>query len=455
MQSVGTEILLGDILNTNSKYLSVQLAKLGISVLRHTTVGDNPERLAAALRTALERSDIVIATGGLGPTADDITRDVCCEVMGFELTLDQKIADGIRSYFESKGIEMPESNLRQAYVPVGGTVFENNHGTAPGLGLKKNGKCVCILPGPPYEMAPMYHESVVPYLAEYSEGSIVSHTVRTMGIGESAMAELCSDLLEKEKGISKEYMFEKVEAALVSAYKKEEGSTSVRVAINRDKRQLKLWVVQTCGGPRPWDKARANAADEFFKTKIEILDLSKLTDAMKDLANTEEFTTLTTLVKDVQSEIKKNRNHNQIEMVKLDEILQKLFQTLDIVDLANINEEFRAILDGIRRINEENERISARYGGNYAFVKTYTDAIEVHPDIDKEVIARVVDVIFEAISEIKSANMLILQGRDNFMASINEKTTIKLIKEGLYDDANLDDWYDDLLAETYTNMKIF
>lgn len=196
--SVGTEILLGDILNTNSRYLSLELAKLGISVLRHTTVGDNPERLAAALKTALERSDIVVATGGLGPTADDITRDICCEVMGFELTLDPKIADGIRSYFESKGIEMPESNLRQAYVPIGGTVFENNHGTAPGLGLKKNGKCVCILPGPPYEMAPMYHECVVPYLAEYSEGSIVSHTVRTMGIGESAMAELCADLLEKE-----------------------------------------------------------------------------------------------------------------------------------------------------------------------------------------------------------------------------------------------------------------
>lgn len=196
--SVGTEILLGDILNTNSRYLSVELAKLGISVLRHTTVGDNHERLAAALKTALERSDIVIATGGLGPTQDDITRDVCCLVMGFELVLSQEIADGIRKYFESKGLDMPESNLRQAYVPVGGDVFENHNGTAPGLGLKRNGKCVVILPGPPYEMAPMYQESVVPYLAEYSEGAIVSHTVRTMGIGESAMAELASDLLEME-----------------------------------------------------------------------------------------------------------------------------------------------------------------------------------------------------------------------------------------------------------------
>ncbi len=196
--SVGTEILLGDILNTNSRYLSVELAKLGISVLRHTTVGDNAERLAAALKTALGRSDIVIATGGLGPTADDITRDVCCEVMGFELTLDNSIAKKIKDYFDSRGYDMPESNLRQAYVPVGGTVFENNHGTAPGLGLKKNGKCVAILPGPPYEMAPMFHESVVPFLAEYADGAIVSHTVRTMGIGESAMAEICADLLRNE-----------------------------------------------------------------------------------------------------------------------------------------------------------------------------------------------------------------------------------------------------------------
>ncbi len=196
--SVGTEILLGDILNTNSRYLSVELAKIGISVLRHTTVGDNAERLSAALRTALGRSDIVIATGGLGPTADDITRDICCEVMGFETVLDEEIAEEIRSYFKGRGIDMPENNLRQAYVPVGGDVFRNKNGTAPGLGLKKDGKCVVILPGPPYEMAPMFQEYAVPYLAEYSDGVIVSRTVRTMGIGESAMAELVADLLEGE-----------------------------------------------------------------------------------------------------------------------------------------------------------------------------------------------------------------------------------------------------------------
>jgi type I restriction enzyme R subunit len=142
-------------------------------------------------------------------------------------------------------------------------------------------------------------------------------------------------------------------------------------------------------------------------------------------------------------------------MVKLDEVLKRLFESLDIANLADINEELRKVLEEAKRINEENERISKRYGGNYAFVKTYTDAVEIHPDIDKETIAKVVDVVFDAVQDIKSANMLILQGRDNFMANINKKTTVTLIKNGLYDDADLDDWYDELLSETYANMKMF
>lgn len=196
--SVGTEILLGDILNTNCRFLSLELAKMGISVLHHTTVGDNYERLAEAVDRAIGRSDIVIATGGLGPTADDITRDVCCKEFGFELQFDQEIADKIQSYFERKGMEMPESNLKQAYVPIGGTVFDNKKGTAPGLGMKKDGKCLVILPGPPYEMAPLFNECAVPFLEEYRSCTIVSHEVRTINLGESAMAEICADLLEGE-----------------------------------------------------------------------------------------------------------------------------------------------------------------------------------------------------------------------------------------------------------------
>lgn len=196
--SVGTELLLGDILNTNARFLSLELAALGISVLRQTTVGDNPERLAQVLTDALTRSDIIIATGGLGPTADDITKEVCCKVMGFELIIDRDILGVIESYFQSRNIKMPESNKKQAYVPLGGTTFFNKNGTAPGCACEKEGKCIVMLPGPPRELNPMFIHDVKPFLSKYSDGVIISHTVRTFGIGESAMAELADELLWNE-----------------------------------------------------------------------------------------------------------------------------------------------------------------------------------------------------------------------------------------------------------------
>lgn len=194
---------------------------------------------------------------------------------------------------------------------------------------------------------------------------------------------------------------------------------------------------------------------EFLKVKIEILDLSKLAEAMKDFVDTEEYKTMTDLVLKVQDEIKRNRNHNQIAMVKLDEMLQKLFELLDITNLEGINDELRAILEEARRINEENERISARYNGSYAFVKTYTDAIEVHPEYDREDIASMLDIVFAAVQEIQSVNILILQGRDNFISSVSNKTITKLIKEKLYGKLKLKEWYNTVLAETYANLKIF
>lgn len=194
---------------------------------------------------------------------------------------------------------------------------------------------------------------------------------------------------------------------------------------------------------------------EFLKTKIEILDMSKLGDATKDFVDKDEYKTMVDLVTKVQDEIKQNRNHNQIEMVKLDEVLQKLFAMLDISNLDDINEELQAILKEARRINEENERLSARYDGSYAFVKTYTDAIEAHPEYDKEDIAKVLDIVYEAVKDIRSANILILQGRDNFVSSVNHMTVTKLIKAKLYGKLALNTWYNDILTETYTNMKIF
>lgn len=194
--SVGTEILLGDILNTNVQYLSKALASLGIGVTHHSTVGDNKQRLLDTLETAFTRCDAVILTGGLGPTPDDLTKETCAEYFGKDLYLDDKILEEIESYFKLKNIKMPESNKKQALVPEGSIILENNNGTAPGFIMEKDGKIIVILPGPPKEMVPMYRESVEPYLRKFTNEIILSKNIRTFGIGESAMSELVEDLLE-------------------------------------------------------------------------------------------------------------------------------------------------------------------------------------------------------------------------------------------------------------------
>ena len=194
--SVGTEILLGDIVNTNAQYLSKRLAALGIGVLHQSTVGDNRERLLRAIDEAFRENEIIILTGGLGPTPDDLTKEVCTEYFGLDMYPDEAIADKIRGYFLKKGLEMPESNLKQALIPEGSIVLENNNGTAPGCIIEKDGKIAIILPGPPFEMKPMFEESAVPFLRRFSDRIILSHNVRTFGIGESAMSELVSHLLD-------------------------------------------------------------------------------------------------------------------------------------------------------------------------------------------------------------------------------------------------------------------
>ena len=195
--SVGTEILLGDILNTDAQYLSRELASMGINVLYTEVVGDNRERLADTLRRALSRSEIVITSGGLGPTKDDLTKEVCCETMGVELYEDAGTLKRIVEYFQKKGTPMAPCNRKQALVPKGGVLFPNSRGTAPGCAIEKDGKHLILLPGPPRELNPMFEEEVRPYLLnKFAQGAIVSRSVRTFGIGESAMAERVSDLLD-------------------------------------------------------------------------------------------------------------------------------------------------------------------------------------------------------------------------------------------------------------------
>ena len=195
---VGTELLLGDILNTNAQYLSKQLAAIGVNVLHQTVVGDNPDRLRRVLETAFSRADLVLTTGGLGPTKDDLTKEVCAAFFGKPLVLHDESLQRMKAYFSEKGVEMPQTNEKQAWMPAGCVIFENRNGTAPGCAMEQNGKRLVLLPGPPREMKAMYETGVLPYLRPLTNAVIFSREIRTFGIGESAMAQRVSDLLDSE-----------------------------------------------------------------------------------------------------------------------------------------------------------------------------------------------------------------------------------------------------------------
>lgn len=192
--AVGTEILLGNIANTDAQMLSQGLSALGIDVFWHTVVGDNTERLRRALDIARSRADIIITTGGLGPTYDDLTKQTICEVFGRPLELHRDILEGIRSFYrEALHREMPENNTRQAELPALCTVFDNPVGTAPGCAFCTDGVHVLMLPGPPFECDTMFRRCAVPYLRALSKEVIISHDIMCFGLGESHVEELLHD----------------------------------------------------------------------------------------------------------------------------------------------------------------------------------------------------------------------------------------------------------------------
>lgn len=201
--SVGTELLLGQIVDTNAAYLAGKLSELGVNVYHKTTVGDNAERLAAALRISLGRSDVVFATGGLGPTKDDITAAVVAHVMGVSLVEDQASAAKIRSFARERGLTLLDSLLKQAVVPEGAQVVPNPVGTAPGFISTRDGRTAIALPGVPTEMKAMAEQTVLPYLAaraakEEGAAVILSRTLRLAGIGESQAEAEIGDLIESQ-----------------------------------------------------------------------------------------------------------------------------------------------------------------------------------------------------------------------------------------------------------------
>lgn len=242
--SVGTEILLGDILNTDAQFLSIELAKLGISVIHQSTVGDNRERLLAQLKEAAERSDIIILSGGLGPTPDDLTKEVCCEFFGKKMFLHEPTVEKIKTYFSTKGMKMAQNNLKQAMLPKDCVIFPNDNGTAPGMAIEKDGVHILVLHGPPRELKPMFRNCAVPYLMQFSDRIIVSHNIRTFGIGESLMAERVNDLFDAENPTVAPYAKDGEALLRVTAMArtKEEAENLCKPVINEIKNRLDGFV---------------------------------------------------------------------------------------------------------------------------------------------------------------------------------------------------------------------
>ena len=197
--SVGTELLLGNIVNTNTQFLAEQCALLGLSMYHQVTVGDNRERLSEAIRTALGRSDVVILTGGLGPTEDDLTKEVCAEVMGFALKEDAHTKKRIEEYLKNSIFKViPDNNWKQAMVPEGAIVLDNDNGTAPGLILERGQKAAVLLPGPPGELYPLFKNQVFPYLKKRQPEILRSQMVKICGVGESQVEDKLLDLIDKQ-----------------------------------------------------------------------------------------------------------------------------------------------------------------------------------------------------------------------------------------------------------------
>ncbi len=193
--AVGTELLLGNIANTDAQMISQGLSQLGINVYYHTVVGDNPQRVRQAVDIARGRADILITTGGLGPTCDDLTKVAVAQAFGKELVYHEPSAQRIRERFAQRGTPVTENNFQQAMVPEGCTVLDNDWGTAPGVAFQADGTHVLMLPGPPRECAMMFRHRALPYLQQLADGVIASRTVKTFGIGESAAEALLRDLM--------------------------------------------------------------------------------------------------------------------------------------------------------------------------------------------------------------------------------------------------------------------
>ncbi len=228
---VGTEILLGSIVNTNAAYLAEQCAGLGLSCYFQTVVGDNEERLTQVLQMGMERSDIIILSGGLGPTEDDLTKEVAAKVCGKELQLHKPSKKAIEKFFAHRGMEPTDNNWKQAMLPKDAIVMENHNGTAPGVIIETKLCKLILLPGPPNELRPMFEESVAPYLEQLTNQVICSKTVKICGVGESKAETMVKDLIDIQ------------ENPTIATYAKT-GEVHIRVTANGEDKKAALKLIK-------------------------------------------------------------------------------------------------------------------------------------------------------------------------------------------------------------------
>ena len=219
--AVGTELLFGQTVNSNAAYLSENLNHMGFDVMYHFVVGDNPDRLRAKLAEAFRDTDLVLLTGGLGPTQDDLTKEIVAEFMGAELYRDEKVVEYLNSIFARRGGHMAENNLKQAYLPVGCTPLYNASGTAPGFALEKDGKTAICFPGPPREMKWLFENGAKQYLEKFMEKKMFYRIIRTIGIGESDLETVLLPLIDGQTDPT------------IATYAKE-GECTLRIASQRD-----------------------------------------------------------------------------------------------------------------------------------------------------------------------------------------------------------------------------
>lgn len=219
--AVGTELLFGQTVNTNASFLSDRLNHMGFDVMYHFVVGDNPARLKEKLAEAFRDTDLVILTGGLGPTQDDLTKEMVAEYMGRDMYLDDAVMEQLAGFFEKRGRKMTENNVKQAYLPVGCTPFYNASGTAPGFALNVDGKIAICLPGPPREMKWLWDNGVREYLEQFMDKKMFYRVIRTIGIGESDLETLLMPVIDGQTDPT------------VATYAKE-GECTLRVASQRD-----------------------------------------------------------------------------------------------------------------------------------------------------------------------------------------------------------------------------